>query len=307
MMEVEKGGFFMKCPHCGVHYDDGDRECPMCGARKPVFRSDPSPLARSTGKLAEAHRKEEKTSWVGEHMTKTCAHPKKKDCPHTTTLNGRPQKKKKGKGWIIILIVILINILPAILGAIGDIVEEFTDDFREGFAEDFGVIEPAVPDQDIWDESWQDETLPVLGVWGVPDTRAQAVFSQTMDEEYGLEQYGIAVDSGYQERGVYWWYECTEEDGIEFPEDFPASEYRWYSVEMIPYDISGEAPNPQADLDEIFVNDYFIEVFQSRTDSAETYFYGWGVPWLPEDSMAFAQYVGGAEQADVLLSSAERV
>ena len=24
----------MKCPQCGVHYDDSEKECPMCGARR---------------------------------------------------------------------------------------------------------------------------------------------------------------------------------------------------------------------------------------------------------------------------------
>lgn len=23
----------MKCQHCGIHFDDGERECPLCGAR----------------------------------------------------------------------------------------------------------------------------------------------------------------------------------------------------------------------------------------------------------------------------------
>ena len=304
MMEPEKGGFFMKCPHCGVHYDDGDRDCPICGARKPASQSNPSPLARSTGKPAEAHRKKEKTSWKGEYVTKTCAHPKKKDCPHTTTLNGKPQKKKSGKGWIIFLIIILINVLPAILGAIGDIVEEFTDNFREGFAQEEIVWEDQ---EDVWDGSWQDETFPVLGVWGVPDTRAQAIFSQEMNEEYGMERYEIMADGGYQECGVYWWYECTEEAGIEFPAELPASEYRWYTVEFTPTEMTGAFPTPQPDPDDVFMNGYYIEVFQSRTDSEETYFYGWGVPWLPEDTLAFAQYVGGAEEAGALLSATEPV
>lgn len=34
MMKAEKGGaFFMKCQHCGINFDDSERECPICGAR----------------------------------------------------------------------------------------------------------------------------------------------------------------------------------------------------------------------------------------------------------------------------------
>ncbi|MGM9611882.1 MAG: hypothetical protein ACI3XZ_00110 [Butyricicoccus sp.] len=293
----------MKCPHCGVHYDDGDSECPICGARRPVFQSNPSPLAKSTGKPAEAHRKKEKTSWKGEYVTKTCAHPKKKDCPHTTTLNGKPQKKKSGKGWIIFLIIILVNVLPAIVGLIGEIFEEITDNFRESFVQEEIIQEAETVEP--WNEAW--EYFPCLGVWGVPDTRAQVIFSQELNEEYGVEQYEIMADGGYQERGVYWWYENTEETGVEFPEEFPASEYRWYTVEFNTTDITGAAPNPQAELDGDVVNGYCIEVFQSRTDSEETWFYGWGVPWLYEDTLAFAQYAGGAEEAGALLSATEPV
>lgn len=296
----------MKCPHCGVHYDDGDRECPICGTRRPAFQSDPSPLAKSNGKPAEAHRKKEKTSWVGEYVTKTCAHPKKKDCPHTTLpRNSKPQKKKSGKGWIVILIVLLINILPAIVSAIGELAEDFTDSFRvSGVQENIDWDSAQIGGEEPWDESWQDETCPLLGVWGVEETRAQAIFSQELDEEYGMERYEIIADGGYQEHGVYWWYECTEEDGVEFPEEFPAFQYRWYSVEMMVTDLTGAFPNEQADLDAMQqYAGYYIEVFQSRTDPAETYFFGWGVPWLPEDTLTFAQYVGGAEEADALLSA----
>ena len=27
----------MKCPYCGVHYLDGERECPVCGRRPGII------------------------------------------------------------------------------------------------------------------------------------------------------------------------------------------------------------------------------------------------------------------------------
>lgn len=211
MMEVEKGGFFMKCPHCGVHYDDGDKECPMCGARRPMFQSDPSQLARAAGRLARPHPKEGETSWVGEHVTKTCAHPKKKTCPHTQALDGRPQpaKKKGNKAfWIAILVFALINILPALVGALEDIVYQIRWMQAQEQAKEWQADSP-LPGWD-GDGIRMEDALPCAGVWGIAETRAQAVFSRVLDNEYGLEQYEVTAD-GYRERGVYYYITAAEE------------------------------------------------------------------------------------------------
>lgn len=201
----------MKCPHCGVHYDDGDKECPMCGARRPMFQSDPSQLARATGRLARPHLKGGETSWEGEHVTKTCAHPKKKACPHTQALDGRPQpaKKKRNKAfWIAILIFALMNILPALVGALEDIVYQIRWMQAQEQAKEWQADSP-LPGWD-GDGIRMEDALPCAGVWGIAETRAQAVFSRVLDNEYGLEQYEVTAD-GYRERGVYYYITAAEE------------------------------------------------------------------------------------------------
>ena len=47
----------MKCPKCGINYDDSDRECPMCGAPKPLFAKDKSQLAKTTARPAKSDEK----------------------------------------------------------------------------------------------------------------------------------------------------------------------------------------------------------------------------------------------------------
>ena len=304
MMEVEKGGFFMKCPHCGVHYDDGDKECPMCGARRPMFQSDPSQLARAAGRLARPHPKGEETSWVGEHVTKTCAHPKKKACPHTQALDGRPQpaKKKGNKAfWIAILIFALINIRPALVGALEDIVYQIRWMQTQEQAREWQADSP-LPGWD-GDGIRMEDAIPCAGVWGIAETRAQAIFSRVLDNEYGLEQYEVTAD-GYRERGVYYYYINNDADA-QFPDDFPQDQYIWYKLVVTPAEITGTAPNPQADMESYQSWGATVDVFQSP-DCSETYFRQWDTPWLPADSAVYAQNAGGADEADALLGSGFR-
>lgn len=93
----------MKCPKCGIYYDDSDRECPMCGAPKPLFAKDKSNLAKETAYPASSDNKN--TDSMGSILDLGS---KKK------TSWSKP--KKDGRNTIIaVVIIILISVFLALI------------------------------------------------------------------------------------------------------------------------------------------------------------------------------------------------
>ena len=191
-----------------------------------------------------------------------------------------------------------ISDLPALVGALEDIVYQIRWMQAQEQAKEWQADSP-LPGWD-GDGIRMEDAIPCAGVWGIAETRAQAVFSRVLDNEYGLEQYEVTAD-GYRERGVYYYY-INNDAGAEFPDDFPQDQYIWYKLVVTPAEITGTAPNPQADMESYQSWGATVDVFQSA-DSSETYFRQWDTPWLPADSAVHAQNAGGADEADALLGS----
>ena len=90
----------MKCQHCGINFDESERECPMCGAR-----------AGSRGHLGETKEQVRNASSAPANARVTA---------RRARASARPirESKKKGRGRavvVVILLVALLNFLPAIV------------------------------------------------------------------------------------------------------------------------------------------------------------------------------------------------
>ena len=96
----------MKCQHCGIHFDDEERVCPMCGAR-----------AGSKGRMTRPEPK-----WHGKpRETYTEYHPTIENSSSAKTAKSKARpiqdkpKKKRAKGAVIAIIVIaLLQIVPTV-------------------------------------------------------------------------------------------------------------------------------------------------------------------------------------------------
>ena len=102
----------MKCQHCGIHFDDEERVCPMCGAR-----------AGSKGRMTRPAPK-----WHGKpRETYTEYHPTIENSSSAKTAKSKARpikdkpKKNSAKGVVIAIIVIaLLQIVPAIFAFVMD-------------------------------------------------------------------------------------------------------------------------------------------------------------------------------------------
>lgn len=73
----------MRCPHCGIHYMDGDSVCPICGksAGRPAKRKEKVTYTTTTPRTKTPHEHIPKTSY-----TKKQAKPRRKRFPIFTIL-----------------------------------------------------------------------------------------------------------------------------------------------------------------------------------------------------------------------------
>ena len=105
----------MKCPKCGINYDDSDRECPMCGAPKPLFAKDKSQLAKTTARPASSDNKN--TDPMGSILDLG-----------SNKKSSWSKPKKDGKNIIIpVVIIILISVLPALISNITPMISNVTE------------------------------------------------------------------------------------------------------------------------------------------------------------------------------------
>lgn len=264
----------MKCPQCGIHYDDSERECPMCGARKPAFQKDASRLAKTTGELAQpSASRQNKTSKTS------------KAAMQTASLGGNAERNtKRGTSKIIVLIVILavvaINVIPRLFSVMTDMVDHLDSSYAEV------EVEPI--------------DFPYGGTW-LSNEETFVVFLFTENEQYQIQA------GDYVETGWYTAFQNTEEDMI-FPEEYPASDYVWWMISTYPEQIEGGTALDQDALKEYREMGSYISVYQSRSNPEEIYFYNefGDVPWMAQDEFyPVTQVIGEQETNDLLLENVE--
>nr|WP_297172073.1 hypothetical protein [uncultured Agathobaculum sp.] len=89
----------MKCQHCGINFDESERECPVCGAR-----------AGSRGRLGGAKEQVKNVSPAPVNARVTA---------RRARASARPirENKKRSMGRaviVVILLVVLLNLLPVL-------------------------------------------------------------------------------------------------------------------------------------------------------------------------------------------------
>lgn len=241
----------MKCPHCGIHYDDSERECPMCGAAKPLFGKDKSKLARSTATLAREVEKTDKRDAMSSRLDLG---------------KGKKNKKKKSKmstGFIVILFVILINAVPIIASVFDSLSERLSE------------VTPVVPDHEYIDFNY-------CGVWSTDDGRQIAIIPE--DNEISPSKYVVNYDN-YTESGEHITYQAFEEDevwGLVSPVDY----YAWI-VNIYPESLQtglGEEIEEERFTDR--VSDEMV-IYRSIEDESLVYAYDLNssIPWLEDGTL----------------------
>ena len=217
----------MKCQHCGINFDDGDRECPICGAR-----------AGSRGRLSV--RRGASFRPHGSAAPKTT---------EPTILNGKVKKDRaaqKKKGRVIALVsaaVVLLQLVPAVFGLIGD----FVGDIR--FGEPYVEPEPPYSEADDWyeDDGGAYNVISLADLLGLrsivelPDGSLLELYAE------GDEHYSLYIEGRYSESGDVWIMYNAPDDEL-YPDiaQYPPEEYDSFTI-CLTYD-SLEWEEPAVDI-----------------------------------------------------------
>ncbi|WP_031476232.1 hypothetical protein [Agathobaculum desmolans] len=215
----------MKCQHCGINFDDSERECPICGAR-----------AGSRGRLAEPRRstrpvREKPKKKQHQTFTKDWTSAGKK--PSAAPTNG---KRKSGGKAIAIggILLLLLNILPNLLSLFVDMVDGAI------YALSSSVEEP------VADEPYEEDIMYEPGVEYPYDPDHYAFIYAALSDVTGSRATGVLVDGSTLElqagEGFMSDYTLTirREDGI-----YQEMGYSWASYNYPEEQIYSEAYPPE--------------------------------------------------------------
>lgn len=222
----------MKCQHCGVHFDDDERVCPMCGAR-----------AGTKGRMSKPAPK-----WHGKpRETYTDYHPTiaNSSSAKTTKSKARPikdkPKTKKGPWGLAVAVLVILTILPNLFAFVVDeLIPELEDTFTSSYEPDYGDY-----DTDYDADYSAADLSTVLGtdsgtVLDNGDT-IRLHYEQPSDEWALLY---TSAEGGTFKSEVDAWCSYQDPDEYYYMDDYPAEQYDMYMIVLTPEDaeMTGELP-----------------------------------------------------------------
>ena len=239
----------MKCQHCGVHFDDEERVCPMCGAR-----------AGSKGRMSKPEPK-----WHGKpRETYTEYHPTIENSSSAKTAKSKSRpikdkpKRKKGPWGLVVTLLVIVTILPNLFAfVIDELIPEIEDNFG-----DYSVSDSDYADYD------EDTLYDVFGDNGITLSAFDNVYTfQASGDGSSYEfSYTENGNSTFRSTGTAFCYREDDEDY--YPRDeYPYDEYIMYSVYLYPE--HQETNGPQPDWCDVMMrskeDSIWLNVFQNRT------------------------------------------
>ena len=240
MMKTEEGGAFMKCQHCGINFDDSERECPICGARagsRGRLGADPKRVIRARGTAPERESRVEYQS------------AKARPAGRRARTSAKPiqENRKKNNGRVIIVVIIifvLVNLLPSIISVVSEVWDNFTYSF-----------DSLTGSSDAYTDTYDDDLVYVPGedysydpdnyrfvradLQTLTGGRAAAELADGSTLELEVEpgemgDYVLTVQDGtgtYTENG-YTWCSYNYPEELSYDENFPPDQYDCFTLSL---------------------------------------------------------------------------
>lgn len=251
----------MKCQHCGIHFDDEERVCPMCGAR-----------AGSKGRMTRPEPK-----WHGKpRETYTEYHPTIENSSSAKTAKSKARpikdkpKKKRAKGAVIAVIVIaLLQFVPTLIAfVVDDLVPEIESSFGNAPAPEYDSDYSDDYDTDYDSDYAYDTLYDVFGDNGITVSAFDNVYTFQASGDGSSYEFSYTENGNrtFRSTGTAFCYREDDEDYY-YRDEYPYDEYIMYSVYLYPE--HQETNGPQQDwCDSMMrskVDSILLNVFQSRT------------------------------------------
>lgn len=273
----------MRCPQCKIHYDDNDRACPMCGARKPI------------GQPAAASQKPKPPTGRTDTAAPSSAPPRTntyRDAPAPAPISADKRKKRSPLGTVI-LVFMLLQLLPLLFSGLHDVIRTIPE------GEYFFDTPPAQEDHWLPEPDFQETDFPYAGIWQ-DESLHEIALGQTPDPN-GDRRYQITLPE-ITEYGYYFAFPCTGDEGWVFPEAYPEEAFMWWMVQLSPdrWTAGNEIPPVYSHPDGYGTMGGAVSIFQSRENPEEIYLINSfdEIPWLAPDALYAVTRIGSGEDAD---------
>ncbi len=245
----------MRCPHCGVHYMDNERVCPICGKpagsaakRNSKYTTHPPKTTLSSPKTKASHKTPSSPKTPHEHIPKT-----------STSAASRPSgwtssNKRSGKGvgcGLIIAVLVIISIFFSMAGSVLHHISD-ADSFFDNVIDNFE--EAGSSDYDYEDTN-DAITYAIPGTWHSKQTGMTLCFDSEI---------------------------CTDviPDGKKNASEITSlSTTQYFDLE----DVSIPAEIPEEFRDSYPDDDYYYALVTADTDDGRTYRYLICIPWTWSD------------------------
>lgn len=224
----------MKCPHCGIYYTDGEKECPVCGKRPGIQAPKSSSRKRSadTSHKEIPHQSKKKPSVQSTERKQTYGNKSKSTESawqqaaagqhlHDNPLE-RKTKKSSGSGCLIILIVFIVITAIEIMGTVGFSFLSYSE----------GIGESIIMSEDSSDDIGEEVDIQTVltGTWCNTD----GTLTLTIDEK-GVVTWSDA--DGIHSNGgpLFERLNLTEDNQEEYcsvdeMRDYPLDSFTYYSL-----------------------------------------------------------------------------
>ena len=284
----------MKCPHCGIHYMDGERECPVCGKRAGLIA--PKKKSKFSNADMESARRiaaKASKSAASTERTQTYNH-KKPDSTeaaweraaagahsHDNPFERTPRRKSSKASGCLVVVVLLV-IISAVTGIFSAIPYHILTDPTTGWLEDeFG--------EDIYEYCDPSDAFPT-GTWVNEDNSLTMIVN-----ENGEVWWSDGVEAFTDDAPLFEHLKLTEDNASDYCTDteleiYPISSYTQYTLwasvwddaadESHSLDLCMYIPN-DADTDTLTSFDYY----DRDTYEYHTFTYFSDATVLPESVM----------------------
>lgn len=274
----------MKCQHCGINFDDGEKTCPVCGAR-----------AGSRGRLSEPRKfpfqpktvrpkAKERTEYESvqseidpeyESVRTTAQHQShsheaqplgRKARPSAKPIRENRVKGSRTAAIVVAAIVFLLNIAPAFIGLIEDSTANFPERLPD-FIYDFTDGDSS-HDYDNAD-TYIDLSILVGEQIELPLSDGATLALYFEPGEDGAYTLGYIAPDGSKQYVEQGYSSCSEESDSWYDEEnFPTEDYEFYLTWMTKNEEAASNTTVPPWYDARGESDIWLCIYRSRTDGS---------------------------------------
>lgn len=274
----------MKCQHCGINFDDGEKTCPVCGAR-----------AGSRGRLSEPRKfpfqpktvrpnAKERTEYESvqseidpeyESVRTTAQHQShsheaqplgRKARPSAKPIRENRVKGSRTAAIVVAAIVFLLNIAPAFIGLIEDSTANFPERLPD-FIYDFTDGDSSYDDDNA--DTYIDLSILVGEQIELPLSDGATLALYFEPGEDGAYTLGYIAPDGSKQYVEQGYSSCSEESDSWYDEEnFPTEDYEFYLTWMTKNEEAASNTAVPPWYDARGESNIWLCIYRSRTDGS---------------------------------------